>query len=123
MKFKLGIHRTVSLFTKPKTFIEKVDFNFIQDNQSVFLNYTIDTRPLSKEFVQVSLIGEDDRIVLTTKGSSGKELVENPKLWYPYTMLEHKPYLYTLNVKLLFKTNGTLIDEGNTIYFLNLKTV
>lgn len=91
-----------------------MDFNFISDNGTVYLNYSIDTRPLTKEFIQLSLLDRQGKAVLKSKGSSGKEQVEKPELWWPYTMNENRaPYLYTLNVKLLFKSNGTLVDEVN----------
>ena len=115
-----GIHRSVTLYTKPKLSIEKVDFNFIfgingtQVGNIVYLNYSIDTKPLAKEFIQVTLLDEDGEAALKGKGSTGKELVEEPKLWWPFATDDFgTPYLYTLNVKLLFKSNGSLIDEVN----------
>lgn len=121
-----GIHRSVTLYTKPKTSIEKVDFNFILENQTdIYLNYSIETKLSNKNFIQLTLINQENVAVLKTKGSTGKEFVENPELWWPYTMNNNQlPHLYTLNVKLLYKVNGSLVDEINIrtgIRFIDIK--
>ena len=89
------------------------------------MNYSVDTRPLSKEFIQLTLLDQQDRVVLKTKGSTGKERIENAKLWWPYTMNDDQsPHLYKLNVRLLYKTNGSLADEVEIrtgIRFVELK--
>lgn len=77
------------------------------------MNYSIDTKPLAKEFIQLSLIDRDGQAVWKSKGSTGRGLIEDAHLWYPYTLELTKPYLYTVNVKLLYKGNGSLIDEVN----------
>jgi len=112
-----GIHRSVTLLTKPKIFIERVDFNFVKESEElVYLNYSVTIRSLSGEFrftfVKLTLIDNEDNIVTTIKGLTGKQLIENPKLWYPYTMIDNQtPNLYKLNIKLIYKTNGSLVDE------------
>ena len=77
------------------------------------MNYSIDTKPLVKEFIQLSLLDREGNAVVQSKGSTGRELVENAQLWFPFSMENKPPYLYTVNVKLLFKSNGSLVDEVN----------
>lgn len=89
------------------------------------MNYSVNTKPLAKEFIQLSLLDQSGKTVLKSKGSTGKEQVENPELWWPYTMNNNRPpHLYTLNVRLLFKSNGSLVDEVNVrtgIRFIEIK--
>lgn len=110
----LGVHRSVTLLTKPKKKIERIDFNFVKykDYNDAFFNYSITTSPLDKEYVKLTFLDQDNNAVIDTTLPEDERVIEDPKLWFPYTMIDNKkPHLYRINVKILSSSDNTLIDE------------
>ncbi|CAG7834547.1 unnamed protein product [Allacma fusca] len=105
-----GIHRSVFLYTTPKSFIDDIDVTTRIDGTTGHVNYLIktvsETRNVLWEETQavdvtVELQDQDGKVVGTAVGSSGEIAVPNAKLWWPFTMVQNDSdagYLYTLVV-------------------------
>ena len=112
-----GLHRSVKLYTTPIS-IHIDDITVVSKllaNNSAVLNYTMDVYTSSSESVELQLSLEEKAGGSVAKASlqlpgckqpgdcvvtgEGKLLVENPRLWWPWTMKPEDPgYLYTLQV-------------------------
>ncbi len=98
-----GINRKVRIYTTPKNYIEDITIvTDVKDNNGV-VDYEI---KLSNDNDDVSVViyDENKTQVAQSVGLSGRIIIQNANLWYPYP---DKPYLYTMEVSC-----------GNDIYSL-----
>ncbi|EDW33659.1 GL11760 [Drosophila persimilis] len=115
-----GIHRSVHLYTTPKTFIEEVVIttNLSKDNvggeviYSVKFNGSAVNEADNSLYVRAQLYDREGKLV--ANGTSDEELcgslqVDNVNPWWPYLMHPEPGYLYQLEVK-LHASNDDLLD-------------
>ncbi|CAG7674586.1 unnamed protein product [Allacma fusca] len=106
-----GIHRSVFLYSTPKSYIDDIDISTRIDPNSGygFVNYSIKTvenvlksRSSTQAVgITVELEDKDGNVVGNGVGNDGEIGVRNVKLWWPFTMVENDDaagYLYTLVV-------------------------
>ncbi|CAG7830199.1 unnamed protein product [Allacma fusca] len=105
-----GIHRSVFLYTTPKTYIDDIDVTSRVVGTTGYVSYAI--RAVEEVInsvrsnpqavgVTVELHDQEGNVVGNAVGSSGEIAVSNAKLWWPFTMVENDKdaaYLYTLVV-------------------------
>ncbi|XP_023163340.2 beta-glucuronidase-like isoform X1 [Drosophila hydei] len=121
-----GIHRSVHLYTTPKTFIEEVEIktNLSPNNSVGTVDYSITVNGTAaneaentlfarlqiynREGVQVANVTSDSKLV-------GSLQVENVKPWWPYLMHSSPGYLYELEIQ-LYAAKEQLLD----VYRLNV---
>ncbi|XP_037944931.1 beta-glucuronidase isoform X2 [Teleopsis dalmanni] len=115
-----GIHRSVHLYTTPKTFIEEVEVTTdLKANNNVGCIYykaktngTTSNEATDEMYLNVVLRNRDGNIVAkdTTK-SDLKGVIEISKVhpWWPYLMHPEPGYLYQLEI-FLHTANNTLLD-------------
>ncbi|KAL5288756.1 GUSB.2 family protein [Megaselia abdita] len=111
-----GIHRSVHLFTTPKTYIEDVKITTDLKESTGFIFYEVTSNgdiPLEELRVRIQIKDKRGNLVgkQTTKASELKGVlnIENVKPWWPYLMDPEPGYLYTTEVY-LEGANGKLID-------------
>ncbi|KAH8384742.1 hypothetical protein KR093_007346 [Drosophila rubida] len=106
-----GIHRSVHLYTTPKTFIEEVQINTkLSDNNSVgYIDYNVAVNGTATNeaenalFVRIKLFNREGvQVVNATSDSSltGTLKVSNAVPWWPYLMHSDPGYLYELQIQL-----------------------
>ncbi|KRT83641.1 glycoside hydrolase, partial [Oryctes borbonicus] len=131
-----GIHRPVTLYTTPISFIDDITINStLGDNGYGYVSYNISVvQPDGETTLNISLRDKDGIIVAIAEGKSGILSVEYPRLWWPYLMDPEPGYLYTLRVELLSPI-GDVIDIyrqpvgirtltwTNTSFLINYKPV
>ncbi|KAK6179764.1 hypothetical protein SNE40_012049 [Patella caerulea] len=104
-----GIHRHVRLYTTPKTYIDDITVTTTVDFASNIghVNYAIEVVGDQSGTLKIEVIDKSGATVATGTTSKGSLQVNNPQLWWPYTMNVNNPaYLYTLKVSL----TGTDLD-------------
>ncbi len=102
-----GIHRDVVLYTTPRSYVEDISVTPAVAGTTGSLAYSISivTEGTGTETINVDLVDRNGTTVTTASGDSGNLVVNNARLWWPYTMNASDPgYLYTLKV-LEFKKN------------------
>ncbi|XP_030386989.1 beta-glucuronidase-like isoform X1 [Scaptodrosophila lebanonensis] len=121
-----GIHRSVHLYTTPKTFIEEVEINtdLANDNSLGYVYYTISVNGSAANeadnalYARVQLYNrEGEQVANATSDAklSGMLQVEKVKPWWPYLMHPDPGYLYELEIE-LHAANEELLD----VYRLNV---
>lgn len=104
-----GIDRSVILYTTSQTYIDDIAIiTEISGNYGI-VSYSVSISNQSENTIlNVTILNENREVVKTI--SDGQTIyIENPNLWWPYTMHENPGYLYTLRADLL--ENGKLIDR------------
>lgn len=96
-----GIHRSVKIYTTPKTYLKDVTIVSRFEESNGYVNYEVEIS--GEADVEISIIDEENNIVATHKGINGEVTIENVKLWEPMNA-----YLYKLKIDLV--KDGTLID-------------
>ncbi|KAI4455950.1 beta-glucuronidase [Holotrichia oblita] len=108
-----GIHRPVTLYTTPKSYIDDVTIKTtLDENGYGYVGYNVSIISLNETEelnVNIALLDKDDIIVATAEGSNGVLNIESPRLWWPYLMDPEPGYLYTLKIELV-SLNNDLID-------------
>ncbi|KAH8233584.1 hypothetical protein KR026_010029 [Drosophila bipectinata] len=115
-----GIHRSVHLYTTPKTFIEevKVTTNLKNQNSEGEVSYAVSVKGSvvneadNDLHIQANLYDKTGLLVAnaTSDGKLEGELqVSDVKPWWPYLMSADPGYLYQLEIKLL-ASNEELLD-------------
>ncbi|XP_017090335.2 beta-glucuronidase isoform X1 [Drosophila bipectinata] len=115
-----GIHRSVHLYTTPKTFIEevKVNTNLKNQNSEGEVSYAVSVKGSvvneadNDLHIQANLYDKTGLLVAnaTSDGKLEGELqVSDVKPWWPYLMSPDPGYLYQLEIKLL-ASNEELLD-------------
>ncbi|XP_065719451.2 beta-glucuronidase isoform X4 [Drosophila suzukii] len=115
-----GIHRSVHLYTTPRTFIEEVEVttNLSGDASvgEVFYSVSVNGSAANEADnvlqIQANLYDKEGKLVAnaTSDGKLGGTLqVNQVKPWWPYLMHPEPGYLYELEIKLL-ATNEELLD-------------
>ncbi|KAH8300075.1 hypothetical protein KR044_009524 [Drosophila immigrans] len=121
-----GIHRSVHLYTTPKTFIEEVEIKTkLSDNNSVgYIDYSIAVNGTDANeadnalYVRLQLYNREGvQVVNTTSDGklAGTLKVPNAMPWWPYLMHADPGYLYELEIQ-LHGANEQLLD----VYRLNV---
>lgn len=110
-----GIHRSVVLYTTPRSFID--DITVVSDvlGTDGIVNFTIDSIIENEDNARVNVYiydkeGNIEAFHLGPAPGAGSLVVTNAKLWWPYTMvsdISDAGYLYTLEVQLI---NGEVSD-------------
>lgn len=102
-----GIHRSVHLYSTPKTFIEEVILETdVQDQGVGVLKYKIlsNAEPADEISVSATIFDKSGAKVATSKNGLPNEFqsieVASAKLWWPYLMHPEPGYLYELEVRL-----------------------
>lgn len=96
-----GIHRSVILYTTPRSYIEDITAtpSVLGTTGSLAYNISILTEGTGTEVISVELLDKEGLPVTSSTGSTGNIVVPNAKLWWPYTMVRNRSeagYLYTL---------------------------
>ncbi|XP_032293202.1 beta-glucuronidase isoform X4 [Drosophila virilis] len=140
-----GIHRSVHLYTTPKTFIEEVEIktNLSEDNSVGTVNYSIAVNGTAANeadntlYARLQLYSREGILVANATSDSkllGSLKVENVKPWWPYLMHPDPGYLYELEIK-LYAAKEQLLDVyrlsvglrtlswNNTSFLINGKPV
>ncbi|XP_032596877.1 beta-glucuronidase isoform X3 [Drosophila grimshawi] len=121
-----GIHRSVHLYTTPKTFIEQVDIktNLTNNNSvghvdySIIVNGSATNEADNTLYARLLLYSREGDLVSNVRSDSkllGSLQVENVNPWWPYLMHSDPGYLYKLEIK-LYAANEQLLD----VYRLNV---
>jgi len=96
-----GLHRSVVLYTTPRTYIDDITVITDVSGTTGSVNYAIDVVTEGTATVSVALRDKEGVIVAQGSGISGTLQVPNAKLWWPYTMVNDSSnagYLHTLEV-------------------------
>ncbi|KAK3103666.1 hypothetical protein FSP39_020860, partial [Pinctada imbricata] len=106
-----GIHRSVKLYTTPKVYISDItlvtDFNANMGSVKYTITATITASSTSSNLNSVSVIVKDKDGQEVSKGNSlqGTLLIQNPNLWWPWTMNKTSPaYMYIFQVMIISST-------------------
>ena len=100
-----GIHRSVSLYTRPEVYISDIVTTTTQDPSSSlwYLNYQVDVNgSATSATVSVKLFDSNGTtVVVSGEGASGSLRVSNPNLWWPWSMnlTQNYSYMYRLQVR------------------------
>ncbi|MCS3432184.1 beta-glucuronidase [Klebsiella sp. BIGb0407] len=86
-----GIHRSVMLYSTPKTFVE--DITVVTTVAENGLSASVHWQTKSNGEVRVELRDSDKQLIASGNGNQGELVVENPHLWQP-----GEGYLYELLV-------------------------
>ncbi|KAB5522439.1 hypothetical protein PHYPO_G00159550 [Pangasianodon hypophthalmus] len=95
-----GIHRSVLLYTTPKTYIDDITVTTSFSDSTGFVNYNVTPGDSAKSSVKVTLTDKEGRCVATSDGALGVLKVPEVNLWWPYLMHQNPGYLYSMEVKL-----------------------
>ena len=100
-----GIHRSVSLYTRPEVYISDMVTNTTQVPSSSlwYLNYhvSVNGSATASATVMVKLFDSNgSTVVASGEGASGILKVSNPMLWWPWSMnlTQSYSYMYRLQV-------------------------
>ncbi|XP_017773138.1 PREDICTED: beta-glucuronidase [Nicrophorus vespilloides] len=101
-----GIHRPVTLYAKPHSFISDITVitDVDDDEETGIVNYNISYASNIDLLVNVTLLDASGNTVASDDGlgyNEGALYVRFAKLWWPYLMHPEPGYLYTLLVQLL----------------------
>ncbi len=102
-----GLHRSVWLYSTPKTAVKDVTVRTNYQGSEGLITYS--TEIDGNADVSISIIDEDNQVVATGKGATGEIKVPNVKLWQP-----GNAYLYKFQIDLL--SDGQQVDQ----YSLNI---
>lgn len=97
-----GLHRPVKIYTTPKSYVNDVTIVTDYEGSTGQVDYQIEVNG-DYDTVQVSVIDEQDAVVATGEGLSGKLAIEQVNLWEPMNA-----YLYTSKMEVL--KDGEVID-------------
>ncbi|XP_053376581.1 beta-glucuronidase-like [Mercenaria mercenaria] len=103
-----GIHRHVTIYTTPKTYIEDIDIvTDIQGNDGR-VNFVIYSGGLADLInVKVEVADKEGHVVATSNMYKDTVTIRDAHFWWPYTMNSSSPgYLYTLKVTVTDLTGG-----------------
>lgn len=111
-----GIHRTVHLYTTPRTFIKDltVDTNIDTEGRGLVNFKIITSNNEMSTFATVNIYDRDNDLVISqvVNGSlSGEVIIDRVNKWWPYLMNPDPGYLYSMEVRL-----STLSNEDIDIY-------
>lgn len=100
-----GIHRSVHLYTTPKTFIKELIINpTVDDSGHGLVNFKIITNDNQTSNYAKVTIYDKQNVAVDTQfvdgGMSGEATIRNVNKWWPYLMHPEPAYLYTIEVKL-----------------------
>nr|XP_054751390.1 beta-glucuronidase-like [Lytechinus pictus] len=103
-----GIQRSVKLYTTPNVYIDDIDIvtHYIDTTGQVMFNVTVGGAPASKVSADVDLLDRLGNVVASSTKLNGLLVVNDAKLWWPYTMHNDSAYLYTFKVSVSFE--GTI---------------
>ncbi|XP_052798227.1 beta-glucuronidase-like isoform X2 [Mya arenaria] len=103
-----GIHRHVTLYATPKTFVEDIGVTSSVSGDTGIVNYTVNYGGQSVPFTwKVEILDKKGFVVAHGNGMQGTLTVSDANLWWPWTMNSTSPgYLYTLQVTLTTQTHG-----------------
>ncbi|XP_023033558.1 beta-glucuronidase isoform X1 [Drosophila willistoni] len=115
-----GIHRSVHLYTTPKTFIEEVEIQTkLNDDNSVgYVTYSINVNGSAANeadnnlYARIQLYNKQGVMVANATSDSqlgGTLKVDKVKPWWPYLMDPEPGYLYEMEIK-LHAANEELLD-------------
>ncbi|OXA50954.1 Beta-glucuronidase [Folsomia candida] len=98
-----GIHRSVLLYTTPRSYIDDITATPSVTGTTGTLTYNIATivEGAGAETINVDLLDKEGTLVSSALTAIGTLVVPNAKLWWPYTMVREQNeagYLYTLRV-------------------------
>jgi len=102
-----GIHRSVFLYSTPRSYIEDISVSPSVVGTTGSLSYTINSVIVGTGTVAVALVDKQNQVVATGSAAVGNLQVTNAKLWWPYTMVANASdagYLYTLRVSTIVLT-------------------
>lgn len=100
-----GLHRPIKIYTTPTTYVNDVTIVTDFDGNIGSIDYQIKT--IGEDLaVKVKVIDENNQIVTTGEGKSGKLEIPEVQLWEPLNA-----YLYTLKVELIKNDNVVDIYE------------
>ncbi len=94
-----GLHRSVWLYSTPKTAVKDVTVRTNYQGSEGLITYS--TEIDGNADVSISIIDEDNQVVATGKGATGEIKVPNVKLWQP-----GNAYLYKFHVALISEYNN-----------------
>ncbi|KAL2836890.1 glycoside hydrolase family 2 protein [Aspergillus pseudodeflectus] len=101
-----GLARSVWLYSVPDTFIQDITVNtdINEDASSGLVKYSVAAnRPLPPAAIHISIIDEENNIVVGGQGAQGTLSISSPRLWQPGSA-----YLYRIRVALVD------LDKGQT---------
>ncbi|XP_045171153.2 beta-glucuronidase-like isoform X2 [Mercenaria mercenaria] len=105
-----GIHRHVTLYTTPKTYIEDIDIiTDIQGNDGIvnFVIYSGGQADLIN--MKVEVVDKENHVVATSNKYKDTVKIGDANFWWPYTMnYSSSGYLYTLKVTVTDVSRGTV---------------
>lgn len=96
-----GIHRPVKIYTTPKTYVKDVTIVTDFENEIGKVKYDVEVNGDAQ--VLVSIIDEDNKVLVSKYGVSNEVSIENVNLWEPMNA-----YLYTLKIDLM--NDNQIID-------------
>ncbi|KAM4794632.1 beta-glucuronidase [Rhinophrynus dorsalis] len=110
-----GIHRPVVLYTTPPAYIDDITVIMDISGDTGLVNYAVAVVGSESYTVSVSLRDKDGQETATSSGTIGQLTVKNAKLWWPYLMNENPGYLYSLEVKVMAKTEESTFEDVYTL--------
>ena len=99
-----GLHRTVWLYSTPKTFVSDITVATDIDDTTGIVHYDVEVSGEGGHDVEVTLRDAEGGVVATGAGADGALRVEDAQLWAP-----GHGYLYELEVRLV--VDGELSDS------------
>ncbi|TTG47527.1 Beta-glucuronidase [Bagarius yarrelli] len=91
-----GIHRSVSLYTTPKAYIDDITVTTSFSDSTGVVKYNVKPEGSTKPSVKVTLTDKDGRCVATANETLGVLKVPEVNLWWPYLMHQNPGYLYSM---------------------------
>uniref|UniRef100_UPI0040388414 beta-glucuronidase isoform X2 n=1 Tax=Callospermophilus lateralis TaxID=76772 RepID=UPI0040388414 len=110
-----GLHRSVTLYTTPTTYIDDITVTTGVDQDTGLVNYQIFTQGSEHVQLDVRLLDADGRVVAYGEGGRGQLQVPAAHLWWPYLMHEHPAYLYSLEVRMTVQTQAGPVADVYTL--------